>query len=127
MEAQFKDFQVQMNKHMVEEEASFNEMKESLKEIVGHIDAAQKENEQLMDKVRFDIMACIDKEYASKLDVEKNLTSLRRSMLDDIKVEKRRSMKELWLLILGFSVAMALFGWLYINVLSRAVVHITGA
>lgn len=127
MESQFKDFQVQMNKHMVEEEASFNEMKSSLKDIVGHIDAAQKENEQLMDKIRMDIMTCIDKEYASKLDVEKNLTDLRRSMLDDIRTEKKRSMKELWLLILGFSAAMALFGWLYINVLSRAVVHVTGA
>jgi len=46
LETVYMDFQEKMVEHMRSEELSFGEVKDTLKEIVAHIDSAQKDNEK---------------------------------------------------------------------------------
>ena len=119
LETQFVEFQNQMVNHMSVEELSFSEVKSSLKDIIVHIDVAQKDNEKALDNMKGDVLRMIDKEYVSKLDLRDELTNQRTSIVADIKSERRSATRDLVLVCLGFAAAMGLGAWLYINVIKK--------
>jgi len=67
--------------------------------------------------MKSDVLRMIDKEYVSKSNLRDELISLRKSIFQDIQVEKRRTVGELRLLFLGFCSCLAIAAWLYVNIL----------
>jgi len=119
LEQMFGEFQNRMEEHMEDEESARGDIKDSLKDVISHIDIAQKNNVAALNEMKGDVLQLIDKEYASKLYLHGELTSLRQSILEDIVTEKKRSAKELWLLFIGFCACLTLVGWLYVNVIKK--------
>ena len=118
LESLFKDFQKHMRLHMENEEISFKELKSTLKEIIGMINLVQKEQEIAINSVYNKISIDIEKDFVSKLDLHKELTAYRESMIKEILIEKKRTTREFWLMFLAFTTALSACGWIFINVIN---------
>lgn len=124
LETIFIEFQDRMGDHMESEDSARKEIKETLKDVINHIDTAQKNNEVALNNMKGDVLQIIDKQYASKLHLSQELTNLRKSILkdmkEDIQIEKKRSAREIWLVVLGFCACLGLAAWTYTNIVKNS-------
>ena len=142
LEASNKTFHDSMSKHMQKEEQAFRELNVSIKDIITHIDTAQKENasaiiqaqkenHSAIQYMKEEVLETMDREFVGKLQVEKDLTGLRKSMEakferilekrdEEMEKDQQRSTSDLVILgtvvtaAVGATVTLCL--WFYNNV-----------
>lgn len=112
---EFSQFQKQVVAFMKTEDDCFKELKTALKEIQESITKSQKENERLTEHMRVNLISLIDKEYTSKLDMEKYGRELREQFSNDMESERKRATREIWLVLFGFTMAMGIVAWVIAN------------
>ena len=115
IEARFEQFQLSMTSHMDIEEKTFSELKDQMKELMNHIDVANKENWRFMEQSQSHTFERMEREYVLRTDLDIKMTALRASIRADIMTEKRNALRELTLVIFSVSTVVLVFGWLYSN------------
>lgn len=119
IESQLQNFETQAQKYATHEDKQFKMLENSLNTLGEHIDFAQSENSRNLTGVKEEILRAMEREYVTKLSMEKSVTSMRKSMLLEISKEKSNASKEFRLLVVGFAAALTLAGWLYVNVVQK--------
>lgn len=116
IEATFKEFQETMSKHMRETESNSSEVRAALKDIIKHIDDAQKQGWRATEDMRRDILSTVDKEYYTKATLEEKLSETRASINSSLAAENKKLVDGLKLSILLVTMTLGFCGWVYINV-----------
>lgn len=123
METLLEEFQGNMERHMHTEEVAFKGIKADLKEIITHIDNSQKEALQATTNMKTELLHTIEKGYYTQLEVEKQLTGLRDSIMQEVGAKKDQTVKDLRMGVLLVVVTMSACGWWYVNVAIPAAAH----
>ena len=116
LESLFAQFQQQAIDRMEMEESSLSEIKVSIKEVISHIDQAQKEHWMALEAMKRETLVIIEKEYPTKVKVSEDLTALRASIVDDIGKSQKETVRQFSILFVATLVISGAFGWLYVNV-----------
>jgi len=119
LETEFTQFQSQFMVLMSTEKEAFKEVNISLKEIIKRIDESRILNEQSIKHIKADTLQAVAKDYVSKLEIYNQHTELRKSIVTDIHLERKSAMRDVWLIVLGFSACLTLAGWAYVNVIGQ--------
>lgn len=119
LESTFQQFQKQCMEHKLVSDSFIVDMKDSLKEIIEHMDAAREENRESIGLLRDDIKGVMGREqkYITDIQLRDELTAARGSILKDIENVRVRSTKEILTYILLGSTIVGLFGWVYVNII----------
>lgn len=116
LESLFTQFQQQAIDRMEMEESSLSEIKVSIKEVISHIDQAQKEHWMALDAMKGETLNTIEKEYPTKVKVNEDITAMRASIIADIEKSQKDTVKQFSILFGIVIIVCGAFGWLYVNV-----------
>jgi len=110
LETLFKQF---MNR----EDKSLKEVKDTLSEIMTHLESFKRDNQISHDKLKNELLETVDKQYATKTAVSESITGIRHALLQDMKKEQKSIIIYLGMAFAGFSTAAMVFAWIYVNLL----------
>lgn len=123
MESLFEEFQGNMVRHMENEEEAFKGFKEDLKDIITHIDSSQKEALLATSNMKTELLHIMEKGYYTQLEVEKQLTGMRDSILKEVEAERAKTFKDVRMGMLMVALTLTGCGWWYVNVAVPAASH----
>lgn len=116
MESLFEEFQGSIARHMENEEKAFKGFKEDLKEIIVHIDSSQKEALLATATMKSELLHTMEKGYYTQLEVEKQITGMRDSVLKEVEARRAKIFKDVRMGILLVGLTLTGCGWWYVNV-----------
>lgn len=123
IESMFIDFQRHMKEHVAKEEKEINMLKQSVvdgtKEIVNHIDTLRQNNTRALADNKLQLIELLDREYVSEAKIDKKMTSMRKSITEEIikniTESRNRVLRDASILFFGMSVAAIVCAWAYVN------------
>jgi len=127
LENLFERFSNQLSSHMDAEERVFNDIKSTIdhtsKSIERNIIISQSENKVDHEKILINIKNTLEKDYVSKLELTSQMVNIERSILHHIKSAKRSAYSDILVLTVGFTSAIGISAWIYINVIKDIIHH----
>lgn len=120
LESTFDRFKEDMVKHMRSEENSFKEFNRTLKDIHSSLEISRKEANEANVDMKKELLDTVDKRYYTDVEVEEKLTSMRKSILEDIDKDTVTRQSNLSSNVraglLLVTLTLSLCGWWYINI-----------
>lgn len=131
LENRFDEFQNRIAKHMVSEDAAFkgldNTLETNLSKILLKLEQTEQEHKKEMLDVVTQMRTVLDREYLTESELNNKLTELRKSIIVEIKEEKRSAYSDVAKIALGFTIALAISAWAYVNIFKDILHHTNGS